>query len=143
MSNTATRWWVRTAARWLARLEGVSKQLRLGMLTMTGISTGLVALKSYGLGRFAWPLVIGTSLSVVVYTYLFTEGGVWNQQQRDKADLSTNYAGPSMRIRAEMVVRGIGAYEKQRTLDETERSAVREELDATFDEYRDGVSLDS
>lgn len=139
MSNTAERWWVRLAARWLARIDGVSGQLRLAMLGMTGVSTGLVALKSYGLGRFAWPLIIGTGMVVVIYTYLFTEGGVWNQMARDRVDLSTNYAGPTLRIDDEMIARGLVAGTKGETLNERERSAISNELDEAFYQYRDGL----
>jgi len=94
--NTATRWWVQLAARWLARIDGVSVQLRLAMLGLTGISTATLTLRQYGHGELAWPF-IGVLLSgTVVYTYLYTEGGVWNQMNRDRTDLSDNYSGPTM-----------------------------------------------
>jgi hypothetical protein len=139
---TATRWWVRLAARWLARIDGVSGQLRLAMLGLTAVSTGVVALQSYGLGELAAPLVATVAIAGLAFAYLYAEGGVWNQVQRDKRDLSTNYAAPMSRIDDEMIARGVIAAEKGRTLDEEERAAVREELDRAFVELREGVDLE-
>jgi hypothetical protein len=93
---TADRWWVRLAARWLARIDGVSGQLRLAMLALTGISTGVVALEQYGLERYAVPFIAAVAIAVLGYTYVYTEGGVWNQVNRDKSDMGDNYAGPTM-----------------------------------------------
>jgi hypothetical protein len=139
---TAERWWVRIAARWLARVDGVSGMIRLAMLGMTGLSTALLTLKQYGHARFAW-LFIGVVLSgVVVFTYLYTEGGVWNQMSRDRQDLSANFAGPSMRMNNELVARGILAAQEGRELTDEEREAIKGELDHAFEEYRDGIELE-
>ena len=140
---TAQRWWVRLAARWLARVDGVSGQLRLAMLGLTGVSTATLTLQQYGHGEYAWPLIVTLSGVTLVYTYLYTEGGVWNQVARDRVDMSTNYAGPTMRIQTEMWVRGKMRAEKGEPLTEQEREAIREELDATFTEYRDGYDLEN
>jgi hypothetical protein len=137
MSNTAERWWVRLAARWL----GVSGQLRLAMLVMTGLSTATLTLRQYGHGQLAWPLIFTTGIGMLVYTYLYAEGGVWNQVQRDRADLSTNFAGPGMRMDDELIARGILAAQKGEELSEDERQAVKHELDEAWDEYRDGIDL--
>jgi hypothetical protein len=140
---TAERWWVRIAARWLARVDGVSGMIRLAMLGMTGLSTALLTLKQYGHGRFAW-FFIGVVMSgVVVFTYLYTEGGVWNQMSRDRQDLSANFAGPSMRMNNELVARGILAAQEGRELTDEEREAIKGELDSAFEEYRDGIQLET
>ena len=139
---TAQRWWVRLAARWLARLDGVASQLRLAMLGLTGLSTGVVALRDYGYREFAVPLVATVALGTVVYTYLYTEGGVWNQMTRDKRDMSTNYSEPNHRFLGEFIARAYLAAEKGEALDEDEREAIRDELDTAFREYRDGFDLD-
>lgn len=141
MSNTAERWWVRLAARWLARVDGVSGQLRLAMLVMTGLSTATLTLRQYGYGELAWPLIIATGLGMLVYTYLYSEGGVWNQVQRDRADLSTNFAGPGMRMDDELIARGMKAADEGRELTDDERRAVKAELDDAWAEYRDGIDL--
>ncbi|MFB6362218.1 MAG: hypothetical protein ABEH59_12975 [Halobacteriales archaeon] len=138
---TAQRWWVRVAARWLARVDGVSGMIRLAMLGLTGISTATLTLRQYGHGEYAWPLIGVVSVGTLVFTYLYTEGGVWNQMARDRKDLSTNFAGPSMRVNNEILARGILAAEEGRELSEGERDAIKRELDDAFAEYRDGIDL--
>lgn len=138
---TANRWWVRLAARWLARVDGVSGQLRLAMLALTGFSTATLTLRQYGHGQLALPLVGVLSAGMVVYTYLYAEGGVWNQMARDRVDLSTNFAGPTMRMDDELIARGILAAQKGRELESDEREAIKTELDVAFQEYRHGIEL--
>lgn len=139
---TANRWWVKVAARWLARVDGVSGQLRLAMLGLTGISTASLTLRSYGHGELAWPFIAVVAVGTIVYTYLYTEGGVWNQTNRDRADMSTNYAGPSMRMDDELIARGMLAARKERTLTEAERDAIKTELDEGWREFRNGIEVD-
>jgi hypothetical protein len=138
---TAQRWWVRVAARWLARVDGVSGMIRLAMLGLTGISTATLTLRQYGHGEYAWPLIGVVGVGTLVFTYLYTEGGVWNQMARDRKDLSTNFAGPSMRVNNEILARGILAAEEGRELSDGERAAIKQELDDAFAEYRDGIDL--
>ncbi len=140
-NNTATRWWVRMAARWLARIDGVSGQLRLAMLVMTGLSTATLTLRQYGHGEWAWPLIAVTAVLMLGFTYGYTEGGVWNTMARDRRDLSNNFAGPNARIVTEMTARGWLAGRKGEALSERERDAIAAELDAAFSDYRDGVEL--
>jgi len=140
---TAERWWVRLAARWLARVDGVSGMIRLAMLGLTGISTATLTLRQYGHGEYAWPLIAVVSAGTLLFTYLYTEGGVWNQMARDRQDLSSNFAGPSMRMNNELLARGILAAQEKRELAENERQAIKRELDDAFQEYRDGLELES
>lgn len=138
---TANRWWVRTAARWLARIDGVSGQLRLAMLAMTGLSTASLSLQQYGFGHLAGPLIVATGAGMLVYTYLYTEGGVWNQMRRDKSDLSRNYATPTQLISSELTGRAILAALHERELTDAEKQALRKELDETWAEHRDGIDI--
>lgn len=138
---TANRWWVKMAARWLARIDGVSGQLQLAMLIMTGLSTATLTLKSYGHGQFAWPLIAVTAIAGLVFTYFYTEGGVWNQVNRDRQDLSSNFARPGFRINDELLARGLLAAFKGRELSVDERAAIQVELDEAFADYRDGINL--
>ena len=142
MSATASRWWVRIAARWLARVDGVSGMIRLAMLGMTGLSTATLTLRQYGHGEYAWPLIAVVLFGTLVFTYLYTEGGVWNQMSRDRQDLSSNFAGPSMRINDELLARVLLAAQEKRELSDSERQAIKSELDEAFDEYRDGLPLE-
>jgi hypothetical protein len=138
---TANRWWVKLAARWLARVDGVSGMIQLAMLGLTGLSTATLTLRQYGHGEYAWPLVAVVAVGTLAFTYLYTEGGVWNQVSRDRQDLSSNFASPSMRMSNELIARGILAAQETRELTERERGAIKDELDHAFREYRDGIEL--
>ncbi len=141
ITMTAQRWLVRIVAGWLARVDGVSGMIQLAMLGLTGLSTGTLTLRQYGHGEYAWPFIGVTLFGSLVFTYLYTEGGVWNQMSRDRQDLSTNFAGPSMRMSNELIARGMLAAEERRTLTQAERTAIKDELDEAFMEYRDGIEL--
>jgi len=137
---TAQRWWVKLGARWLARIDGVSGQIRVASLGVTAFSTFSLLLQNSGHGELVMPLGLFGLIAVPTYTYLYTEGGVWNQMARDRVDLSTNYAGPTMRIQSEMMARALLAAEKGEPLTTEEREATSEELDAAWTEYRDGLN---
>ena len=64
------------------------------MLGMTGLSTATLTLRQYGHAEYAWPLIGVTLSGTLVFTYLYAEGGVWNQMSRDRQDLSSNFANP-------------------------------------------------
>jgi hypothetical protein len=138
---TANRWWVRAAARWLARVDGVSGQLRLAMLGLTGLSTATLSLQQYGFGHLAPAFVTVVLAGTVAFAYFFTEGGVWNQMARDRQDLSNNYSDPDMRIRSELLARALVAAEEGRRLTDEEQQAVGDELDAAYVEFRDGIDV--
>jgi hypothetical protein len=139
---TAQRWWVRLAARWLARVDGVNGQLRLLFLAMTGYGIVLQTLSQYGMGDWAIEVIVVSAVGLTVYTFYYNEGGVRNQVSRDRVDLSTNYAGPTMRMDDEFIARGIRAAEKGDSLSDKERQAVQSELDDAWAEYRDGLPED-
>jgi hypothetical protein len=138
---TAVRWWVKKAARWIARVNGVKAHIQMVSLAVTGFSTFSLVLQNAGLGGYIPYLAVGVTAVGICYTYLYTEGGVWNQVQRDQADLSNNYADPNARINAEMSTRALlaGLLERQPT--DSEVDAVREALDQAFYELRDGVEI--
>lgn len=140
-NNTATRWWVRLGARWLARIDGVSGQLRLAMLVMTGLSTATLTLRQYGHGEYAWPLIAVTGVVMLAFTYGYTEGGVWNTMARDRNVLSNNFPNPNSRISNELLLRGLAAHLKGRELNENEREVIQNELDQGMEDLWDGVEL--
>jgi len=116
--------------------------IQLAMLGLTGLSTATLTLRQYGHGEYAWPLIAVVMVGALVFTYLYTEGGVWNQVSRDRQDLSSNFAGPSMRMNNELLARGILAAQEQRELTTDERQAIKNELDDAFEEFRRGIELE-
>ena len=139
---TAVRWWVKMFARWQARIDAVKGQVQVISIAVTGYSTFSLVLQGAGLGEFVLPLGLILVAVAPIYAYMFFEHGVWNQVSRDRADMSSNYAGPNQRIGTEFTVRGLGALEKGRELTEDERKILQKELDETFSEYRDGIEID-
>lgn len=138
---TATRWWVRLAARWIARINGVRSHVQMVSLTVTAFSTFSIMLQGFGLGNYV-PWFGGGLLVVgVLYTYLYTEGGVWNQVQRDQAELSNNFADPNARINTEMSARALVAALQADELSPEQRAALEAELETAFGELRDGIEL--
>jgi len=139
---TANRWWVKLAARWLARIDGVSGQIRVFSLGVTAFSTFSLVLQNSGHGNLVMPLGVAGVIGLPIYTYLYTEGGVWNQMARDRVDMSANYANPQQRIGAEMSVRAWVAAQQGEQLSQDQREAMLAELEDAFAEYRDGVELE-
>jgi len=144
---TAERWWVRLAARWLARVDGVSGQLRLAMLGLTGVSTASLTLRQYGYGEFALPFIGVLGAATLVYTYYYTEGGVWNQVSRDRRDMSDNFSGPTMlidnRIRAIQLAHL--AHAMQNGSEQSFEELAEEMQDVTEEEWaelRNGIQLE-
>jgi len=138
---TAVRWWVRRTARWIARVNGVKAHIQMLSLAITAFSTFSLMLQGFGLGRYVPYVGAAAALLGVVYTYLYTEGGVWNQVQRDQADLSNNYADPNARINAELSTRGLLAALLGRPPTDEEVAAMQDELDAAFIDLRDGIDI--
>lgn len=139
---TATRWWVKAFARWQARIDAIKGQIQAASLAVTAFSTFSLVLQGFGLGRYV--PYLGAVLAILgpTYAYLFFEGGVWNQVSRDRADMSSNFAGPAGRISTEMNGRTLTAGMKERPLTEEERRAIKSEADAVFEEYRDGYDIE-
>ncbi len=138
---TANRWWVKAAARWMARVDGVSKQVRMFSLGVTAFSTFSLLLQNSGHGELVMPLGVALLVLTPIYVYLFAEGGVWNQVARDRRDLSNNFAGPNARISNEMLARALAAWDKGEELNDRERELLQTELDAAFYDLRRGLEI--
>lgn len=140
---TAQRWWVRLGARWLARIDGVSGQLRLAMLALTGVSTMTLTLRDAGYGQLAPPLIVVMGVAGLAFAWLYTEGGVWNQMSRDRADMSNNYAAPNGLIQSRMIAASYVAGEQGERLSDEQREAIMQESLAVFERQREGVDLEA
>lgn len=138
---TATRWWVRRIARWIARINGVRGHIQMASLAITAFSTFSIMLQGFGLGQYVPYFGVASVLVGVVYIYLYTEGGVWNQVQRDQADLSNDYADPNSYINVEMNTRALVAALQSERLDDQQREALEAELNESFEELRDGIGM--
>lgn len=136
---TATRWWVKMAARWLARVDGVKGQVQMFSLAVTAFSTFSIMLQGFGMGSVVPYLGVAMVVVGVVYTYYFTEGGVWNQMARDRQDLSTNYAGPTMAM--DDVTIGVATFVAMQGRKPTpeEREMIQDAVREQWDEYRSGL----
>lgn len=126
----------------MARVKGVAEHIRMVSLGVTAFSTFSLLLEQVGLGRFIPYIGAAGVGGVLAFAYLYSEAGVWNQVMRDQRDRSTNHCHPGQRINDELIGRGVAAAMRDRPLNETERQAVRDELDAAFREHRDGYNLE-
>lgn len=141
--TTAVRWWVRMYARWMARVKGVQGQLSLLFQGMSGVGIASGAMKYLGaplwvIGVLAVLFIVG----LVWYVYTFSEEGIWNQVQRDRRDLSNNFAGPNgyivSRIQAKAIVAGLQGAE----LSDEQEKAIEAMATEEFEALRDGVELE-
>jgi len=142
-SNTAERWWVRRAARWMARVQTVQGQLALLFQGMSGVGIASGALKYLGLPT---PVIAGLfSLfvgGVVGYVYVYSEHGVHNQKERDMSDISTNYSQPVNYIDDVIIGAAVFAAREGRKPDAEERQAIEEAVEEQWIKYRDGIEID-
>jgi len=139
---TANRWWVKIAARWLARIDGIKGQVQMFSLAVTAFSTFSIMLQNFGLGSYVPYIGAVASVVGVIYAYYYNEGGVRNQVQKDRNDLSQNFSHPGNKIDDTIIGAAVFAANKGRVPDEEELEAIEESVDTVWREYRDGVSLD-
>lgn len=139
---TANRWWVQSAARWFARFKTTEGQLRSISLGIAAFSTFSLVLQNAGLGQYVPHVGVISAGLWIGYTYLYAEGGVHNQAQRDMADLADNYTAPTMLLEKNIQSTQLAYLAAQLDGDLTFEEAV-EEMDALtveeWQEYRDGV----
>lgn len=146
---TADRVWVRRIARWLARFDTTKGQLQAISLSVTAFSTFSLVLQNAGLGQYV-PYVGGLGAAGwLIYTYLYSEGGVFNQKQRDMTDLGDNYSGPTMLMDARIEARQLAslAYVLQdedegRSFEEIHREML-ERTEAEWASMRDGLDIET
>jgi len=139
---TANRWWVRLAARWLARIDSVKGQIQMVSLAVTAFSTFGILLQNFGLGRlvpYLGALAAGAGLT---YAYLYAEGGVWNQVARDRQDMSTDFSGPTMKMDDTLIGVAVYAAVHGEVPDSDDVAMIEEAVDKPWRDYRNGVLSD-
>lgn len=99
--NRLFRW----VARWFMRAEAAGNILRIVFFGLTGLSTALFTLQSYGYGEYARHFTAALVGGTIVFMYFYAERGVFNQKNRDKADAGDNYSGPTMLLDARIEAR--------------------------------------
>lgn len=140
---TAERWWVRFGARWIARIDSVQGHLALVFQGMTGVGVASGALKYYGLEQFTGPFIALVALGVLLYAYLYSEGGVWNQVSRDKSDMSNNFATPRDVIDDTLIASGVFAALHGRQPTQDEQDNIYNAVRTPWEGFRDGINLDT
>lgn len=139
---TATRWWVRAGARWIARIDSVKSHLGLVFQGMTGVSLASGALKYFGAEWAVGPFILVVAVGVLGYAYLYAEGGVWNQVSRDRSDMSNNFATPRDVIDDTLIATGVFAAHNGRPPDAEEQDAIRRAVRQQWEQFRDGIDLE-
>lgn len=138
---TAQRWWVKLGARWYARFQTTEGLLRSLSLGVTAFSTFSLVLQNAGYGHLVPYFGVCAFVGWTAFTFYFSEGGVYNQAKRDLADLATNWAGPSMRMRAELSAVGIVAGLKESGLDTMTEQKIQTAIKERWSELREGVDI--
>lgn len=140
---TANRWFVRLAARWMARLNGVKGQIQMFSLAVTAFSTFGLLLQNAGYGNLVPYLGATVFFAGIAYIYYFTEGGVWNQVSRDRQDMSTNFSGPTMKMDDTLIGVAVFAAIHGRSPQDDEVDMIEDAVDGQWKEYRNGIALDN
>lgn len=139
---TAERWWVRMAARWIARIDSVQGHMSLAFQAMTGVGVASGALKYYGMGGLTGPFLVVVAVGLLAYAYLYSEGGVWNQVSRDQSDLSNNFAVPRDVIDDSLIGAAVFAALHGRAPNEEEFEDIVGSVKTYWEGFRDGIDLD-
>lgn len=129
-------------ARWLVRFEASQQIFRIAFLAVTAASTLTTALELIGQGWLApYVLAVGV-IGSPLFAYGYVESGVYNRKNRERMDVGTNFAGPSMRIDDELIGRSVFAAVHGRPPEGEEIDAISDAVEGGWAQYRDGVRLD-
>jgi len=136
---TAQRWWVQVFARWQARIDSVKGQIQAISLLVTAYSTFSLLLQNSGHGEYVMPMGIILAISGPVYAYLYFEGGVWNQVNRDRADMSGDYAAPGGTINSILTAAALAPVITGEPLDKDSFEEMKESATFGFEQLREGI----
>lgn len=139
---TAERSWVKSTARWIARIDSVKGHLGLAFQAMSGVGIASGALKYFGLGQLVAPFILVVVVGVVGFAYLYSEGGVWNQVSRDRNDMSSNFATPRDVIDDTLIGVSVFAAVHGRPPDEEEVDVICDAVREKWGDFRHGIDLE-
>lgn len=130
-------------ARWLMRVQAVQGTLQLLGVGVTAASTLTSALVALGHGAIA-PVAIGVGVAgAPIYAYAYTELGILNRQNREAQDRANNFATPRDKIDDVLIGAGVFGAVHGRPPDEEELQNIVESVDRPWQEFRNGVDLQS
>jgi len=139
---TAQRWWVKMFARWQARIDASLPEIKLGLQMISSGGIGSASLAYLGQKWLVVPFIIAMVVGILAYAYIAFEKGVKNQVARDRADMTSNFAGPNMWMQALLTAMAVVAGVFGKELTEERRDAIQTELDRAFEELREGIPED-
>jgi len=125
------------------RVEAAGTVLRLVYFAGILVTTGVGALASYGYGSYAPHFVATVGVGTLVFSYAYAERGVFNQKNRDKADVGQNFVGPETLMDDTMIGVAVFAAQNGRPPTPQEREAIEQAVSGQWSEYRDGVDIDA
>lgn len=124
------------------RIEAAGSVLRIVYFGGILVTTGVSALNQFGHGDWAWPFVGTVAIGTLSFAYVYAERGLFNQQNRDKNDVGSNFAGPTMLMDDVLIGTAIFAAQEGREPTAEEREAIKRAVRQQWHEYRDGVDVD-
>lgn len=128
--------------RWLMRFEAASQILSIGFQGTTAVSA-LSGVLTYSGFQSVVPVVLAVGVpGVFIFAFAYTELGLWNRKNREKADFGNNFARPDMRIDDEIIGAAVFAAMHGEPPDEDERAAIAEATDTTWRDLRSGVDVE-
>jgi len=137
-NNRVSRW----VSRWLMRIQAAGSVLRIVYFGGILVTTGVSALNQFGHGRWAWPFVACVFLGTLTFAYIYAERGLFNQQNRDRNDVGSNFAGPTMYMDDAIIGAAVFAAREGRPPSEDEREAIEQAVAQQWHEYREGIDVD-
>lgn len=136
---TANRWWVKSFARWQARLDASLQEINLGLRMISSGGIGSAALEYLGHGEWVAPFLAFLLGGIFVYAYLTFEGGVKGQVARDRQDMINNFSNPTMMIDDILIAVGVYTAVNGELPTESDVERIVAAVKEQWDEYREGV----
>lgn len=136
---TAQRWWVKSFARWQARIDASLQEINLGLRMISSGGIGSAALEYLGQGWLILPFLTLMVVGVLGYAWVVFEGGVKNQVAKDRQDMISNFSNPTMLIDDILIAVGVYAAINEELPTEEDVGRIAHAVRTEWDDYREGV----